>query len=173
MMFLKIIGSVVLIGATSLIGFLLAADCSKRPRTLRELQALFQMFENEISYLSNLLSEAFIRIYESSNVDAAVIFKAAALNLETSGVTADTAWEKAVNENYTRLSLNREDKAVLISFGKMLGNSDLEGQLNNIRLVTSQVKLQEIKSEEMKHRNEKMYRSLGVLSGLAIAIILF
>jgi stage III sporulation protein AB len=33
--------------------------------------------------------------------------------------------------------------------------------------------VQESKAEEMKKKNEKMYRSLGVLSGLAIAIIFF
>ncbi|MDF2988174.1 MAG: stage sporulation protein [Eubacterium sp.] len=172
-MIFKIIGSIVLICSTSLIGFALAADCSKRPRTLRELQALLQMFENEISYLSNLLSEAFMRIYENSNVEAAIIFRTAASNLETSGVTADEAWERSIEENCSKLSLNKEDKAILVTFGKMLGNSDLEGQLNNIKLVSSQLKLQEIKSEEMKRKNEKMYRSLGVLSGLAVTIILF
>ncbi len=172
-MIIKIIGAAVLIGATSLIGFSLAADCSKRPRTLRELQALLQMLENEISYLSNLLSEAFNRIYEGSNSEAAILFKAAAENLGTSGVTADEAWEKAVEDNCSKLSLNKEDKTILETFGKMLGNSDLEGQLNNIRLITSQLKLQELKAEEMRRKNERMYRSLGVLSGLAIAILLF
>jgi len=172
-MLVKLIGAAVLIGATSIIGFSKAADCSRRPRTLRELQALLQMLENEISYLSNLLTEAFTRIYENSGLEAAILFKAAAQNLEAGGVTADTAWERAVDDNAPRLSLNKEDKSILATFGKMLGNSDLEGQLNNIRLVTSQLRLQEIKSEEMKKKNEKMYRSLGILSGLAITIILF
>lgn len=172
-MIVKLIGAVVLIGATSFIGFSLAADCSKRPRALRELQSLMQMLENEIAYLSNLLSEAFDRIYEGNNSDTAILFREAANKLSTSGVTAAEAWEKATEENYAKLSLNKEDKAILQAFGRMLGNSDLEGQLNNIRLVTSQLKLQELKAEEMKRKNEKMYRSLGVLSGLAIAIVLF
>lgn len=172
-MLFKIIGSVILIGSTSLIGFSLAADCSKRPRILREIQALLQMLENEISYLSNLLSDAFRRIVENSRVDAAVLFKAAADHLEASRVTADEAWEKAVEDNFSKLSLNKEDKAILISFGRMLGNSDLDGQLNNIKLMSSQLKLQEAKAEEMKKKNERMFRSLGVLSGLAITIILF
>ncbi len=172
-MLFKIIGSIILICSTSLIGFSLAADCSKRPRILREIQALLQMLENEISYLSNLLIDAFRRIVENSKVDAAILFKAAADYLVASGVTADEAWEKAVEVNYSRLSLNKEDKAILISFGRMLGNSDLDGQLNNIKLMSSQLKLQEAKAEEMKRKNERIYRSLGVLSGLAITIILF
>ena len=172
-MIIKFLGAVALIGATSFIGFSLAADCSKRPRALRELQALLQMLENEISYLSNLLSEAFNRIYEGTNSDTAILFREAAIHLETNGTTADTAWEKAIEENYAKLSLNKEDKAILLTFGKMLGNSDLEGQINNIKLISSQLKLQELKAEEMRKKNEKMYRSLGVLSGLAITIILF
>ena len=172
-MIIKLLGAVVLIGATGLIGFSLAADCSKRPRALRELQSLLQMLENEISYLSNLLSEAFSRIYEGSNSDTAILFREAAKSLNTKGITADVAWEKAVDENCSKLSLNKEDKAILLTFGKMLGNSDLEGQINNIKLISSQLKLQELKAEEMRRKNEKMYRSLGVLSGLAITIILF
>lgn len=172
-MILKIIGSAILIGATSFIGFSLASECSKRPRALRELQSMLQMLENEISYLSNLLSEAFERIYKGTNFETAILFKESAKYLCINGCTADAAWERAVEENYGKLSLNAEDKTILLTFGKMLGNSDLEGQLNNIRLVSSQLKLQEIKAEEMKKKNEKMFRSLGVLSGLAIAIILF
>lgn len=172
-MIIKFIGAIVLISATSLIGFSLANDCSKRPRALRELQSLLQMLENEISYLSNLLSEAFNRIYEGTNSDTAILFREAAKNLGINGVTADVAWEKSINENYAKLSLNKEDKDILLTFGNMLGNSDLEGQLNNIRLMSSQLKLQELKAEDMRQKNEKMYSSLGVLSGLAITIILF
>ncbi len=172
-MLIKFLGALALVGATSFIGFSLASDCSKRPRSLRELQSLLQMLENEISYLSNLLSEAFNRIYESTNSQTSILFREAAKNLSTHGITADAAWEKAIEENYAKLSLNKEDKTVLISFGNMLGNSDLEGQINNIKLMSSQLKLQELKAEEMRTKNEKMYRSLGVLSGLAIVIILF
>lgn len=172
-MIIKIIGAAILISATSFIGFSLAAECSKRPRALRELQSMLQMLENEISYLSNLLSEACNRIYEGTNFATAILFKETAKYLDVDDFTADSAWERAVEENYTKLSLNSEDKTILLTFGKMLGNSDLEGQLNNIKLISSQLKVQETKAEEMKKKNEKMYRSLGVLSGLAIAIILF
>jgi len=172
-MIIKFLGAIALIAATSFIGYSLAADCSKRPRALRELQALLQMLENEINYFSNLLSEAFIRIYEGSNSETAILFREASKKLGTNGVTADAAWEEAIEENYTKLSLNKEDKAILLTFGKMLGNSDLEGQMNNIKLISSQLKLQELKAEQMRLKNEKMYRSLGVLSGLAITVILF
>lgn len=172
-MMLKIAGSVILILATSFIGFSMAADCSRRPKILRELQALLQMFQNEISYLSNLLADSFYRIDALSKTEASILFRDAAKYLKTNGITADMAWGKAVEENYEKLALNKEDKSILVSFGKMLGASDLEGQISNIHMLASQLKLQEMKAEEMRKKNEKMYRSLGVLSGLAITIILF
>jgi stage III sporulation protein AB len=172
-MVIKIIGAVVILGSTSIIGFSLARDCSKRPGILRELQAALQMLENEICYMSNLLSDAFMRIYKASNTDAAILFKDAADRLNLLGTTAYEAWETAVNDQYARLSLKKEDKAILLNFGKMLGNSDLDGQISNIRLTASQLKLQELKAEETRKKNEKMYRSLGVLGGLALIIILF
>ena len=36
-------------------------------------------------------------------------------------------------------ALNREDEQILLSFGKSLGNTDLEGQIKNIRLTLAQL----------------------------------
>ena len=69
--------------------------------------------------------------------------------------------------------MNSEDEEILISFGKLLGSSDTEGQIKNIRLTLNQLKMQEEKAEELRKKNESMYRNLGVLGGLAIIIILF
>lgn len=172
-MILKIIGSLLVMTATSAIGFALARDCSRRPRQLRELQGILQMFENEISFLSNILTDAFLKIYASASSEVAEFFKATIDNLKAyEGINASEAWEKAVNDNIKRTALNKEDESILVSFGKMLGNSDLEGQIKNIRLTLTQLKLQEQKAEESRKKNESMYKNLGILSGLAVVIIL-
>lgn len=173
-MLFKIIGSIIVVCATSFLGYFYSKDCGKRPNQLRDLQALFQMFENEISFLSNLLTDAFNRIYKTSNSEISVIFKDTALILENDGsIGASEAWSNAINGNIKKTALNKEDEEILISFGKMLGNSDLEGQIKNIRLTECQLKLQEQKAEEYKKKNESMYKALGVLCGLAIVIIMF
>lgn len=78
----------------------------------------------------------------------------------------------AVKENIKKTALKKEDEAIVLSFGKMLGASDLEGQISNIRLTLTQLKMQEEKAEEEKEKNKTMYMNLGVLGGLAIVIIL-
>lgn len=173
-MLFKIIGGALVILASSFLGYFFSRDCASRPNQLRDLQGLLQMFENEISFLSNLLVDAFRKIYRSSRSDVALFFKDTINNLTLdSGLGASNAWTKAIKENIKKTALNKEDEEILISFGELLGNSDLEGQIKNIKLTLNQLKLQEQKAEENKKKNEAMYRTLGVLGGLAVVIVLF
>ena len=61
---------------------------------------------------------------------------------------------------------------MLVSFGRMLGVSDCEGQIKNIRLAIEQLKIQEQKAEIDRGKNEVMYKRLGFLGGLALALLL-
>lgn len=173
-MILKLIGSLIVLVSSSILGYIQSRKYSQRPSELRTLQALLQMFENEISFLSNVLTDAFEKISKCSDSAVSSFFSAAARNLRSeAGLNAYESWKMAVEENISRSSLYEEDKEILVSFGKLLGGSDIEGQIKNIRLTISQLKLQEQKAEELRRKNEGMFRNLGVLGGLAIIIILF
>lgn len=172
-MLLKLTGSLMVIAASCFLGFFLSKDCSKRPGELRTLQGLLQMLENEMCFLSNLLADSFDKIIKSSDSIVTVFFEDTINYLKNNeSLNASEAWESAVRSNIKRTSLKKEDEEIIVSFGKMLGASDLEGQVKNIRLTLNQLKMQEQKAEESKKKNESMYRSLGILSGLAIVIIL-
>ncbi|MGE5614175.1 MAG: stage III sporulation protein SpoIIIAB [Bacillota bacterium] len=172
-MLFKIVGSVIVVLSCSFIGFALSQDLKKRPRQLRELQGLLQMFENHITYLSDIIVEAFERISRVGQCETCVFFSRAAEILREDGSCgAPGAWERAVRECIRTTSLNKEDEEILSAFGRSLGNTDLEGQIKNIRLTLSQLKVQEEKAEENRDRNERMYKSLGLLGGAAIVILL-
>lgn len=172
-MLFKIMGSLIVILSCSFLGFILSRDCSRRPQQLRELQTLLQMFENQISYLSDVLTEAFERISRVGNSEAALIFGSAAEILKNdSSRSAASAWEQAVRQCIRRTALNREDEEVLVEFGRLLGSTDLEGQIKNIRLTMEALHLQENKAEESRNKNETMYKSLGILGGIAVVIVL-
>lgn len=172
-MILKIIGSIIVVTSSSLIGYLVSKDCSKRPLQLRILQNMIQMLENEIRFLSSYIPDAFKRISESVDNPVAEFFIAAFGNLNNdSSLNASQAWEMAISSNIHKTALNREDRDILINFGKMLGNSDLEGQLKNIGFVLNQLCLQEKKAEENKKKNETLYKTLGFLGGIAVVLVL-
>jgi len=172
-MFLKIIGCAAVLLSSTFTGYMLSRQCSKRPQDLRDLQSMLYMLENEIGCLVNVLPDAFEKISRCrKNSSVSVIFGQTSEFLREKGsCTASQAWDRAVTENIAGTALNEEDKEILLSFGKMLGNSGLEGQIKNIRLTIKQLEVQEKKAEAVRLKNERMYRSLGVLGGLAIVLV--
>jgi len=171
-MLLKLTGSILTVFASTMIGNLYARKLSGRPAELRELQGMLRMFETQLCYLSSILADAFFEISKSSKSPVSAIFYDASRILKREkSITAAEAWKKSVEANINNTSLNSEDKNVLISFGSSLGNTDLEGQIKNIRFTVEQLKIQEGKAEEKRRKNEALYRNLGFFGGLAAVII--
>ncbi len=55
---------------------------------------------------------------------------------------------------------------------KCFGKTDVEGQISEIELTSSFIDIQIKKAEEERKKNEKMYKTLGSVIGLAIVIVL-
>ena len=68
--------------------------------------------------------------------------------------------------------LNNEDKEIIKMFGKMLGKTDVKGQVNEIDLCISLIERQLKKAETEKEKNTKLYKTMGIILGLGICIIL-
>ena len=67
---------------------------------------------------------------------------------------------------------NNEDKEIIKMLGKMLGKTDVKGQVNEIDLCISLVERQLKKAEKEKEKNVKLYKTMGIILGLGICIIL-
>ena len=66
----------------------------------------------------------------------------------------------------------KQDKNVLKSLSKLLGQTDIEGQTSQIEITQKFLETQIKQAEEEKRKNEKLYSKLGTTIGLAIVIIL-
>lgn len=173
-MLLKVIGSVLVMGGSSAIGYALSGSYSNRPKQLKTLQSLLQILENEIRYMSSVIVDCFEKIYKSTNSPVSLFFKTTLEylnNADGTEMNLAQAWEKSIRKHLRDTALNKEDADILISFGKMLGNSDLQGQIKNITFTLYQLDLQEQKAEELKKKYDTMYKTLGVLGG-AVAVVL-
>lgn len=85
-------------------------------------------------------------------------------------VPAGEAWVQALQE--TKCNLNQEDISVMQNLGRLLGQTDLDGQISEIEVVNDFLTAQLENASEERRKNEKMYRTLGLVTGLTIAIIL-
>ncbi|MBQ3409434.1 MAG: stage III sporulation protein AB [Clostridia bacterium] len=83
---------------------------------------------------------------------------------------AGEAWENCVDKS--NISLTNEDKEALKSLGKLLGKTDMQGQLKQLSLVNCFLDEQIKEATIEKEKNSTLYKKLGVIVGLAVVIVL-
>ena len=80
------------------------------------------------------------------------------------------AWNLALDTIPTNLLKNDID--VLKGMAKLLGKTDIDGQISEIELTDNFLNLQFDEAKKALDKNEKVYKSLGVICGLALVIVL-
>ena len=85
-------------------------------------------------------------------------------------LSAGESWEKAVQDSDTNLTI--DDIQVLLMLSKMLGQTDIEGQISQIEITETFLDKQIVEAQQEKNKNEKLYYKLGTTIGLAIVSIL-
>jgi stage III sporulation protein AB len=65
-----------------------------------------------------------------------------------------------------------EEIELISSFIQSIGSSDLESQKKNFNITVQKLESFEKKADEKRIKNEKLYRYLGLCTGVLIVIIL-
>ena len=169
MLLIRIIIYTFIFLSTSIIGILISKKYSNRVRELKDFKMGLGMFKAKIRFTYEPIPEIFKEIANSINSNIGRVFGIASKNMNM--IAAGRAWEMAIQDTVL-LNISEEDKNVLKNLSKLLGKTDAEGQVNQIEITESFLDEQIIKAEEEKIKSEKMYRSLGVIIGLAIVIVL-
>lgn len=170
--FLKVIASACIVLATSTVGFDMARRYRDRPQHLRQLQSALQGLATEICYGSTPLPEAFASLAATHQSPIVDMFYAAAAELAFPGTTASTAWQTGMETLLKRSALKQSDLAVVGQLGAVLGLSDRLDQERHLLLAVQQLQRGEAVAEQERQQNERMWRYLGVLSGLLLVIVL-
>ena len=150
------------------IGMLVSKKYEDRVYELKEFKSALNMFLAKVKFTYEPIPEIFNEISKSINSKPGKIFKLASINMKFA--PAGDAWESAVDTEI--LSINNEDRNVLKNLSKLLGKTDVEGQINQIELTSSFLDKQIEKAEKDREKSERLYRCLGMIIGLVIVIIL-
>ncbi len=154
----------------NLIGSIGAKKYVNREKELKELKIAINILESKIRFTYEPLKEIFFQISRTLKTNIKVIFTQAGEYIEN-GKTYEI-WNKSINEAEKMLNLTVEDLDILKDMGKMLGKTDVEGQIAQIKITSNFLDKQIEKAEEEKRKNEKLCKSLGAITGLIITIIL-
>lgn len=153
---------------SSLIGKMIAQKYSDRLKELQEMKNAFSIFKTKIKFTYEPIPVIFQEIAQTSEHHVKTIFETAVNSMKTQN--ASSAWEIAIE--CSKNNLKEEDKQILKTLSKMLGTTDAEGQISQIEVTETFLEKQIKQAEEERQKNEKMYRKLGSVIGLALVVIL-
>lgn len=168
MIFIKVIILISIFWTISQIGMKLAKRYVARANNLKQIKKALKILEAKITYTYDMLPDLFYEIASRVKGPVGELFKHTGdrMQLEFAG----EAWENAIDR--CEIELTMEDKDTLKTLGKLLGTTDIEGQLNQLSLVNCFLDEQIKEATDSKNKNSTMYRKLGIIVGLAVTIVL-
>ena len=173
MVIFKLLGCTLVFGISSLIGIVLAKVYSTRVSNIMDMITAFEILYTKISYNQSTLDEIFMDIGTQIGGGVGEIFSEMGIAFEGNMLyTADELWVRVIEENIKKCDFSFDDIQVINEFSYMLGKSDIEGQLRNIDMTISRLKSQLIRAENEEKKYSKMYRNVGILGGMGLAVIL-
>lgn len=170
---LKLAGSLLIIGATTLWGMAAAEGLRDQYEQMRLLQSLLYALRSEILYARSYLEEAFAKIGESAPEPYRgwLLGMSETMRRKT-GIPFYQIWSGGIQESLRESGLEQEEKDKLSEIGKRLGNADMEAQIRSLDLYLEELKKSmEEKREGMKTRI-RLCHCLGVMSGIFLTILL-
>lgn len=150
------------------IGILISKMYENRVKELRQFKNILNIIKTKIKFTYEPLTEIFNQISQEKSSKIEEIFENMAYKLEFENVKY--SWMDAIQE--ADISITQEDKDILKELGKVLGQTDADSQVNEIEVTESFLNMQIEKAEEARKKNQKMYKTLGVVVGLVFVIIL-
>ena len=153
---LKLILCIVVVFSFTLVGF----SCSSK---LLVRKKVLESFVLELKNAKTLMRYSSNELYK--------IFKNNFMQYEFCGsVPFVNQWDDMLKV-YSKV-LIKQDLDILSNFGKSLGTSDLNGEMSNIDMYLTLLDAQISHSQSIIDSKSKVYKTLGISLGLAVAIIL-
>lgn len=170
---LKVLGCIMILCASTGIGFTYGEGFKKRTKQLNEIQRCIHQLQNEIVYTHTPLPEAILDVSKKSSSPIKNIFEEVSSLLFFNEVdNVYQAFKNVMENQKDNLNLKKEDIDIIFDFAKTLGESDIEGQQRMFALSLENLKKQLKSSEDLMNKNVKMYRYLGFSLGAMLVIIL-
>ncbi|MDO7905174.1 stage III sporulation protein SpoIIIAB [Paenibacillus sp. JX-17] len=171
---LKMTGALLVMLAATLGGWYQAGLYARRPRQIRELITALQRLMTEINYGFTPLPEAMSKMGHQQREPLRSLFHRAARLMEPgTGKSAQDSLHQAIEECWGATAMKQPEKEALRQLGFSLGTSDRQDQLKHVSLTIQQLSLEETAALADQQRYEKMWRSLGMLCGALVVILIF
>lgn len=173
MIVLKFVLYIMIFLTSSLLGFSIGSKYSKRVKNLMALQQSIRLLQAEVIVFANPIPFALQNISKRVSPDIQEVYSTISRSIEKNQ-SGDlyNCFLQSTDYLKNRCMLKEQDIDVFLALGKVIGKTDRMDQELQFKYALNEMDLLIIEAKEEKNKNEKMYRSLGMLMGLGMIIIL-
>ncbi|MBU5480857.1 stage III sporulation protein AB [Blautia sp. MSJ-19] len=168
----KLIGAAMIILASVGIGYSKSRELTLREKNLEEFLQAVLYLKGEIRCGNSGLSDAFRNTAARCGENYADFFRGAADCMDTNTEESlHLIVEKCAEQYLPKLSLEEGEKNRIRMLGKRLGYLDREMQLRQLELYEEDFQhfLETLRKD--KAEKKKLYRSLGTMGGIMLAVL--
>lgn len=173
MILLKILLLIVIFSICTSIGILHGRTFSIRLENLIYLEQCIKILETEIVYGSTPLPQALMNINDKGNPRVSFIFQEIRndlLKYKRGDIYLSFISVREILS--TKLNFKKVDVETFMSLGRVLGTSNREDQEKSLKITLNQIAGLILEAKEERNKNEKLYKTLGLITGIGIIIIL-
>lgn len=170
---LKVVGSILVIGGTTLMGMRKAKELKEQYIQMENLRQLFYRLQSEIRYARTPLGEIFSHIGSYAKEPYRTWFLKLGKRMEErNGGVFDELWKTSIQENLGCCGLPEAELLRLEELGGRLGLTDVTLQVKTLELYLMQLSEAMEEARENMKTKVRLCRCLGVMSGLFIVTLL-
>lgn len=172
MAMIKVMGAILFITSTSLVGFDISRQLTLRTAQLRMFIYSLQMIEAEMTYSYDSLRHIFQKVKHKTTFPVAQFYDSLAERLGEPVANFTTIWDEELAKLANKSTLKVEEINILQQFGQNIGNHTIEQQQKQIKLTIYYLQKQLDEAIEHKNKYDKTVKSISFLIGLFIVLIL-
>jgi stage III sporulation protein AB len=170
---IKLLGALFILFAGVMIGRIQANRLRDRPIQIGRFVRLLTQLETEISYGFTPLPNALIKLGKQSAEPHASFLTEAGNQLMQGDQAVMDVWRLSLQWIWPQTAMRAGEKEILLGLGLTLGATDREDQIKHLRLAAKQLEVMEFEAAEDRRKFEKMWKSLGLLGGALLAVIMY
>lgn len=170
-MILKILGAILIFLVSSMLGFLYSNRLKMRVDELGKIIYWSEYMSNQIRFNSLPLKDLFQQMALMKEFQLLYFVKKSDESMQKN-IMFPEAFENALDKSKNIMNLEKEDYDCLINIKNDLGSTDIDGQVKILELFKTNITYQYEKAKINYEKTGQMYKKIGMLVGVALAIML-
>lgn len=162
----KLIGAVLLIASSFTVGVSMSKSLYRRKAFLKSFIVFIENLATHIRYNTDDIFRLVAKCSEAEELKCFEFF-----NVPHSE-PFEKLWNKSVLTIPRAYALTKSDIDMILQFGSQLGKTDIDGQLKHITLYKEFFKKQLDEAEDAIIKKSKLYKTMGLFVGTAVALMM-